>query len=196
MILTDSTPIVVLEYENLNLASDNLTAQAICVSAEPKESSTLALALPTAPQKPPDNDQIASANSEPAAAAQQPPAEPPPPPAPQQQQPMPATVNIIRCITSAEEVPTIHIVDTLENEAVVKKIKGAFHSLNSADIKSIEDLVNKSGATGSAASKEERISLSFLNAATILQPKEAGKAVEDSTAGNDHGRREPARFYD
>ncbi|XP_008204193.1 uncharacterized protein LOC100678946 isoform X2 [Nasonia vitripennis] len=174
VILTDSTPIVVLEYGNLIPSAATAAAQTICVS-EPAATEPTTAVLSAATTKPPaEKDQIAVVNNDgEVSTAEQ----------------IPTTVNIIRCITSADDVPTIHIVDTLENEAVVKKIEGAFHSLNPADIKSIEELVNKSSVTSSATgNKEERISLSFLNAATILQqPKEASEkspgGVANDTAG-------------
>lgn len=176
VILTGNTPaIVVLEYEDLNLVggSESLTAQAICVSSEkehhqPTTTANTVLTLPKhQPSEQPPNSRSSNSNSPEAAAAA----------AAAAVAAATSTVNIIRCIASGDndEVPTIHIVDTVENEAVVKKIEGALHSFNPADIKSIEELVNKSG---SAANKEERISLSFLNTATVLQqPK---KSVDKS----------------
>jgi hypothetical protein len=176
VILTDSTPIVVLEYENLNLSADNLTAQAICVSTEKESPSSATVALAVPPSKLADVDETTGAN--PIGVSSQNSSE----------KQVPTTVNIIRCITSTgvscDDVPTIHIVDTLENEAVVKKIEGAFHNLNPADIRSIEELVNKNGTT-TPINKEEKISLSFLNAATILQAKESvEKRIEEPSNGN------------
>lgn len=174
VILTDSTPIVVLEYGNLIPSTTTADGQTICVSEPAPTEPTTAVLSSTTTKPLAEKDQIAVVNSDVETSTVE---------------QIPTTVNIIRCITSADDVPTIHIVDTLENEAVVKKIEGAFHSLNPADIKSIEELVNKSSVTSSAnGNKEERISLSFLNAATILQqPKEPSEKCPDGDVndGND-----------
>ncbi|XP_058808378.1 uncharacterized protein LOC131673984 [Phymastichus coffea] len=154
VILTEDTPIVVLEYnENLNLTTaNNLTAQAICVSAPAAAAEKEATVL--------SKDQISTANVSTGSS--------------EQQQSVPATVNIIHCITSTgevcEEVPTIHIVDTLENEAVVKKIEGALHSLNPTDIKSIEEIVNKNNVNNATTTTAKEVSLEFLTTVSSTQP--------------------------
>lgn len=61
----------------------------------------------------------------------------------------------MECIESGvDEVPTIHIVDTLENSEAV--VKGTFQSLDQAEMKSIEDLVNKTAEQESETSVKDK----------------------------------------
>lgn len=53
-------------------------------------------------------------------------------------------VGVLNCITSSNnEVPTLHIVENLENKIVVEKIDNALNEINNVNIKCIQDIMNK-----------------------------------------------------
>lgn len=150
-----ATEFVVLENVNIE-TGDNLAtiAQTICVSAN-NDKETKSTTVNGQQQSSINNEQIVPANTTTATTSTT-----------TSTTTTPSTVNIIRYVTNSNEVPTIHIVDSLENEEVVKKIEGAFGRMNSADIKSIEELVNDD--TGN---KDDNISLSFLDGPAIAIPE-------------------------
>lgn len=84
----------------------------------------------------------------------------------------------IQCMeSSADEVPTIHIVDTLENSEAV--VKGAFQSLDQAEMKSIEELVNNTADGKRPDSAEDGRQREDKDKEPEKQPAEEERKTQD-----------------